>query len=375
MNLDVCAMQALLGRDPPDFAGAPPRVRCRSAAAHKPPTHPPTPLRLSSPPSPSSQQPAGAYAIYASGNNSVRSTGALRTLQSWAADDLSGEPFAGPFVAAFGPAYLDAWVVGLANGTDAELKTPAERAAALGSALQGPVQSAYFMHEVDEALAKVRAGDAAGRDAATGAPHNLDEAWGIWAGRGDGGACTLSGLAARAAEGDADADAAVLAAMEDAYAASLSGDAAALERAREALVREAVVAPQTRLLLAGAAAIDAAAAAGEPTAALQAETAAHFRSIWPLVGADSPAARAVLEALNVGGAPAEGVAAAVRAAAPEWADSAVAAAAAPADAPATSAAPAAPMAGAPASAAAARTLALAPAAAFAIAAAAALAAL
>jgi hypothetical protein len=309
--------------------------------------------------------------MYASGNNSVRSTGALRTLQSWAADDLSGEPFAAPFVAAFGPSYLDAWIVGLTNGTDMELKAPAERAAALGAALQGPVQSAYFMHEVDEALAKVRAGDAAGRDAATGAPHNLDEAWGIWAGRGDGGACTLSGLAARAAEGDADA--AVLAAMEDAYAASLSGDAAALERARETLVREAVVAPQTRLLLAGAEAIDAAAAAGEPTAALQAETAAHFRSIWPLVGADSPAARAVLEALNVGGAPAEGVAAAVRAAAPEWADSAVAAAAAAADAPATSAAPA-PMAGAPASAAAVRALAPAAAAA-AFASAAALAAL
>lgn len=247
----------------------------------------------------------------------------LRTLKTWAASDLSGEPYADPFIAAFGPSptFLNSWVDALINGTDARFATPAERGAALVGVIHGSVQSNYFMHEVDAALIKARAGDAAGRNATTGGPHNVDEAWGIWAGDGSGSVCTLSGLAelgANAAKAPS-VDPAVLAAVQAAYAASLAGDAAALERARETIISKAVVLPETLLLLANAQSIDAAVKAGASPAALQATAYSYFRTIWPLIGADSDAAKAVLAAINLGGAPAANIFTAVRDVVPAWA--------------------------------------------------------
>jgi hypothetical protein len=177
------------------------------------------------------------------------------------------------------------------------------------------------MHEVDQALIKARAGDAAGRNATTGGPHNVDEAWGIWAGDGSGSVCTLSGLAklgANAAKAPS-VDPAVLAAVQAAYAASLSGDAAALERAREAIISKAIVLPETLLLLAAAQSIDAVVKAGASPAALQATAYSYFRTISPLIGADSDAAKAVLAAIHLGGAPAANVFTAIRDVVPAWA--------------------------------------------------------
>jgi hypothetical protein len=177
------------------------------------------------------------------------------------------------------------------------------------------------MHEVDQALIKARAGDAAGRNATAGGPHNIDEAWGIWAGDSPGSVCTLSGLAklgANAAKAPS-VDPAVLAAVQAAYAASLSGDAAALERAREAIISKAIVLPETFLLLAATQSIDAVVKAGASPAALQATAYSYFRTISPLIGADSDAAKAVLAAINLGGAPAVNVFTAIRDVVPAWA--------------------------------------------------------
>jgi hypothetical protein len=229
------------------------------------------------------------------------------------------EPYfdANAFIAAFGPSptFLNSWVDALANGTDAKFATPAERAAALLGVLHGSVQSGYFVFKVDKALAKARAGNE------TSARNEVDEAWGIWAGDGSGSPCTLAGLAKAGADaaGAPSVDAAVLATFNAAYAASLAGDAVALERARDTIVARAIVLPETRLLLAAAQAIDAAAAKGAPTAPLQAAAYSYFRTIWPLIGANSDAAKAVLAAINLGGAPAAGAFAAVRDAVPTWA--------------------------------------------------------
>ena len=263
--------------------------------------------------------------MYVKGKNYVRTNGALRPLQSWAAADLSVEPYAAPFIAAFGaagPAFLNSWIVGLANGTDAQFTTPAERAAALVGVVHGSVQSNYFMHEVDAALLKTRTNDAATRNVTSGAPHNIDEAWAIWAGQGDAASiCPLAGVAKLATDAAKapSVGPAVLAAVQAAYAATVAGDAAALERARETIVSKAVVLPETLLLLAAAQSIDAAVKAGVSPAALQATAYSYFRTIWPLIGADSDAAKAVLAAINLGGAPAANVFTAVRDVVPAWA--------------------------------------------------------
>lgn len=49
--------------------------------------------------------------------------------------------------------------------------------------LQGLLMVNYMMHEVESGLNKTQSGAANNTDPARGAPHNLDEAWGIYAGK------------------------------------------------------------------------------------------------------------------------------------------------------------------------------------------------
>lgn len=261
-----------------------------------------------------------ANAVYADGKNAVTAAGEVLKLKAWASANYAGEPYADVFTAAFGgdPAFMDAWVEALTAGTDPLFATPPERAAAELGVVHGSIQSGQFMHWIDRAAAQVTAGEL---DAAAGAPSSVDKAWGIWAGN-ERSVCALSGLAklGTAAAEAPSVNTAVLAAFNALYNATAAGDGEAAARARQTVINEAIVLPETLLLLATAQRISDAASAGRPAATLQAAALAYFRTISPLIGADSESVRAITEALNVGGPPRADALAVIRATVAVWGD-------------------------------------------------------
>lgn len=79
------------------------------------------------------------------------------------------------------------------NGTGALASaSPAVRAAFLNTLSQSFIQTVYMMHEIDVAWNRTGLGQTGD---ASGAPHNLDEAVGIWAGTGVQSPGSLDGLA------------------------------------------------------------------------------------------------------------------------------------------------------------------------------------
>lgn len=240
---------------------------------------------------------AGAYVIYEAGKNSFRANGAIRTLKAWATSDISADPFTAPYLAAFGndTTFLNTWMVAI--NTSAPFTTDAARAAAELATVHSSIQTLYMMHEIDTAWVKTQAGSI---NVTTGAPHNVDEAWGIWAGDAQG-ACSLDGLVKEGAAAAGTVAGDFLPTYLTIYDAAKTGDSAAYAVQRSILINRGIVLPGLQLTLSFAKKVDQ-----DPFSASgpQAAAYAYFRTILPLIqGASADAAAAVVAAINPGGAP------------------------------------------------------------------------
>ncbi len=90
-----------------------------------------------------------------------------------------GEPVYDMYADYFGsPAFLDQPVSRAFAGA-APYRTVGQRNETIVKGLESGLQTLYMLHELDEAAAKIAAGDTS---AAKGAPHNVDETWAIYAG-------------------------------------------------------------------------------------------------------------------------------------------------------------------------------------------------
>lgn len=161
----------------------------------------------------------------------------------------------------------------------------------------------YSMHELDEAALKIEDGSLS---LAKGAPHNVDEVAALVA--GEKAECSPLGVAARraaefgtlAACGSAQAGVDMMKAVGAAYQAAVKGDAAAFQSARSK-VQSAFATVFAQATIGYAKQMDAARAAGKPTAELQAEAYGFYRAIEPLVAqASASSNEAIRKALLPG---------------------------------------------------------------------------
>lgn len=189
--------------------------------------------------------------------------------------------------------FLNTWVSAL-NGTDF-IAADGPRADALYATLRSSIQTLYMMHEIDVAANRTASGDT-GDD---GGAHNVDEAWGIWAGDGTG-TCTVLGLAQEAAANAKtgnDVTAETLAIFLALQATAKAGDSPAYNAERTKLLNRGIVLPGIQTVLNFASKMSS-----DPSA--QASAFANFRTIEPTLKAVSPTAVAdILSAINIAGAP------------------------------------------------------------------------
>lgn len=245
---------------------------------------------------------AAAKAVYADGKNSRKSDGALRTLKGMATGSYEEEPFWDAYTKTFGSKNFADDAVSKALDGVAPLTAPAARSAAAKRAVDALVM-AYTMHELDEAAYKIKTGELSD---ASGAPHNVDEAFALYV--GEKTACSPWGLSnTRAALfgtletcSTSKANSAFVAAAAQAQAAARKGDIKAFLAARSKMQSAfAVTAVQGTLQY--AADMEAARAAKKPTDEAQAAAYYTFRTIEPLVAQASASSAEAIRKLLIPG--------------------------------------------------------------------------
>ena len=225
--------------------------------------------------------------IYANGSNSVKSDGSVRTIGGFAA----GEGKKHGVDTYYGtPTPLDDFVSAALNGTGVWAgESDAVRKQGVQKGIMNQVMIAWVIHELNAALAKAADGNF---DAATGAPHNWDEAWAFYHGSAPGcgpfatankrakdfGTLGSDGETALANEG-------LLAAMIDGRDALLAGDeAGAISATNEAVKHVFITYAQATIKYAAKVYSDLEAGDTEAARVHQAEGWAFFRIIEPILG-------------------------------------------------------------------------------------------
>lgn len=244
---------------------------------------------------------ATAKALYTAGKNSVKSDGTVRTFKALATGNNAGEPFWDAYTAYFKtPAFVDQIATQALNGA-APFTDPLARREIAMKAVEANLLMAYIMHELDEAAYKIKELKETGDK--DGAPHNVDEVYALYVGGSN--ECSPMALAAKrgAAFGTCNkVNAAMIKALSAAQAAARAGNLGAFMEARSKIQSLfATVAVQATIEYAEQ--TEAARKAGEPTAELQAEGYALFRTIEPLVAQASPTAAATVRKLLYPGNP------------------------------------------------------------------------
>ena len=247
--------------------------------------------------------------IYANGSNSVKSDGSVRTIGGFAAGEgkkHGGDTYYGT------PTPLDDFVSAALNGTGVWAgESDAVRKQGVQKGIMNQVMIAWVVHELNAALAKAADGNF---DAATGAPHNWDEAWAFYHGSAPGcgpfatankrakdfGTLGSDGETALANEG-------LLAAMIDGRDALLAGDeAGAISATNEAVKHVFITYAQATIKYAAKVYSDLEAGDTEAARVHQAEGWAFFRIIEPILGNNGIDTSVIDSILNMENEPGSG---------------------------------------------------------------------
>ena len=247
--------------------------------------------------------------IYANGSNSVKSDGSVRTIGGFAA----GEGKKHGVDTYYGtPTPLDDFVSAALNGTGVWAgESDAVRKQGVQKGIMNQVMIAWVVHELNAALAKAADGNF---DAATGAPHNWDEAWAFYHGSAPGcgpfatankrakdfGTLGSDGETALANEG-------LLGAMIDGRDALLAGDeAGAISATNEAVKHVFITYAQATIKYAAKVYSDLEAGDTEAARVHQAEGWAFFRIIEPILGNNGIDTSVIDSILNMENEPGSG---------------------------------------------------------------------
>ena len=270
---------------------------------------------------------AGEFAavekIYRDGVNSVKSDGSVRSIGGFAARDDREH---GLNIYYRTPTPLDDFVTAALHGTGMFAgMSDGVRGQGVEKGIQNQVMVAWVVHELRTAMNKAGDGNF---DAASGAPHNWDEAWAFYYGESPGCAPYATGnkrannFGTLGSDGEtAKANEAILAAMIEGRDALLASDAQGAQAASDEIVRNLVII-YSQASIRYASLIEGDLADGDDAKAKvhQAEGLAFWRvieayAVWS--GADAEAMSAIFDLGNAPGA--NGYGDAVRAALqPAW---------------------------------------------------------
>lgn len=246
-----------------------------------------------------------AKKIYTDGKNSYKSDGKIRTLRELATKSYAGEPIFDLYADYFGSAAFMDQPVSFAFAGDEPYKTTAQRNETIVKGIESNLQTVYLLHELDEAADKIRAKKLSPID---GAPHNVDETWAIYVGLTP--ACSLWGASQKRSMEfgtmesctSSQVNAGMLNAHRRLYAAASAGNLAAFQDAQAEVVRLFLI-TYIQATLKYAELMDKARAKNDLNTlqADQAEGAAFFRTIEPLVArANNRSAATVKQVMSVG---------------------------------------------------------------------------
>ena len=181
--------------------------------------------------------------IYRNGEHSVKSDGSIRTIGGFAARDDRQH---GLNVYYRTPTPLDDFVTAALEGTGPFAgMSDGVRGQGAEKGIQNQVMVAWVVHELRTAMNKAADGDF---DAASGAPHNWDEAWAFYYGAAPGCAPYATGnkragnFGTLGSDGEtAQANEGILAAMIAGRDALMAEDAAGAQAAADEIVRNLVI--------------------------------------------------------------------------------------------------------------------------------------
>ncbi|KAI8471515.1 MAG: Low iron-inducible periplasmic protein-domain-containing protein [Monoraphidium minutum] len=251
---------------------------------------------------------AAAKKLYASGKNSKKSDGSIRTLKGLGTGDNSGEPFWDQYAKHFkSVTFVDDMVSKALDGVAPFKTTPLARREVARKGVSSNLIMAYLMHEMDEAAYKMGATPPEISDA-KGAPHNVDEAFALYV--GEKSECSPWGISnKRGTVFDtmdtctaSKANTAAVAAFNAALAAARKGDMKGFMAAR-AKVLSAFAVTSVQATIQYAEQMVANLAAKKPTDEYQAEAYAFFRAVEPLVAQASASSAAAIVKLLMPGSP------------------------------------------------------------------------
>ncbi|KAL4427295.1 hypothetical protein ABPG77_003204 [Micractinium sp. CCAP 211/92] len=253
-----------------------------------------------------------AMDIYEQGKNVPGRNNTLRTLKAFATGALYATPL--PFRLRYIDYLSELYFMDSAVEEALTLNPATSSAQVLKLSLQGLLLANYVMHEVESGLNKTQSGAANNTDPARGAPHNLDEAWGMYAGewqRANGSCGSILALAnemskafgARRDSPDGTKCQSlthnnILTVFKKMQAAALVGNVNGFKKGRDALANLIAV-PFIQGTIKFAAEVSRRLALKQSAALPLAQGYGYWRTIEPLVAAvDQAAADAVTAALQ-----------------------------------------------------------------------------
>ena len=233
--------------------------------------------------------------LYTEGKNSVKSDGSIRTIAGYARNDSRSEAIWDDYTAYYDDqTWLDTFVTSAIEGTGQFAgESDAVRKQGAQKGIQNQIMISWAIHELVAAMAKAEDGNF---DAASGAPHNWDEAWAFYHGvdSGNGAFGTADKRGGNFGTGTAVNDA-LLSAMADGRDALVAGDVNAAQAAMDEAIKQIrITYIQASIRYASKIGSDLESGDAEKARVHQAEGLAFYRVIEPMVAlADAEAAATI----------------------------------------------------------------------------------
>ena len=233
--------------------------------------------------------------LYTEGKNSVKSDGSIRTIAGYARNDSRSEAIWDDYTSYYDDqTWLDTFVTNAIEGTGPFAgESDAVRKQGAQKGIQNQIMISWAIHELVAAMAKAEDGNF---DAASGAPHNWDEAWAFYHGvdSGNGPFGTADKRGGNFGTGTAVNDA-LLTAMADGRDALVAGDVNAAQTAMDEAIKQIrITYIQASIRYASKIGSDLESGDAEKARVHQAEGLAFYRVIEPMVAeADAEAAATI----------------------------------------------------------------------------------
>ena len=233
--------------------------------------------------------------LYTEGKNSVKSDGSIRTIAGYARNDSRSEAIWDDYTSYYDDqTWLDTFVTNAIEGTGPFAgESDAVRKQGAQKGIQNQIMISWAIHELVAAMAKAEDGNF---DAASGAPHNWDEAWAFYHGENPNGGPHATADKRGGNFGTSTlVNNGILASMNSGRDALIDGDVDAAQAAMDEIIKQIrITYIQASIRYASKIGSDLESGDAEKARVHQAEGLAFYRVIEPMVAeADAEAAATI----------------------------------------------------------------------------------